>query len=151
MKKMILLFTIFMIFTASLTAPPAVIMYIEKGEMVIDVSILNWSNIEMYMSEIGIREPEIVKAQIRHETGNLTSRFCREQNNLFGMRLARSRETTAIGEGNHMAKYRSWQESLLDYKIWQDSFYKGGDYYQFLSRHGYATDPYYLWKLKRNL
>jgi len=146
------LLLIFSMFVLSLTAPPAPVMFsVMMLEPLRDQSLLNWSNIDSYMSKIDIREPEIVKAQIKHETGNLTSRFCREQNNLFGMRLARSRETTAIGEGNHMARYRSWRESLLDYKIWQDKYYQGGDYYQFLSHHGYATDPYYLWKLKKNL
>lgn len=151
MKRMKLLILLSM-YCMSLIAPPLPVMLpVMMCEPLTDTSLLNWSNIERYMSIIDIREPEIIMAQIRHETGNLTSRFCKEQNNLFGMRLARSRETTAIGEGNHMAKYRTWQESLKDYKIWQDKFYKGGDYYQFLSRHGYATDPFYLWKLKKNL
>lgn len=110
---------------------------------------LTWSNIDRYMSYIDIKEPEIVKAQIRHETGNLISRFCREQNNLVGMRLARSRKTTAIGEGNRMAVYQSWRRSLDDYKIWQDKYYRGEDYFQFLSRHGYAEDPYYRYKLRK--
>lgn len=110
---------------------------------------LTWSNIDFYLKEYGIKEPEIVKKQIYHETGNLKSRLCREQNNLIGMRLARLRSTTAIGEYNHMAIYRSWQESIEDYGIWQDKYYSGGDYYKFLSSHGYATDIWYIWKLKR--
>ena len=145
---MIILISILTLFT-SLTAPPNPEIYIEVSNP-ISIS-LTWSNIDSYMSIIDIKKPEIVKAQIKHETGNLTSRFCLEQNNLFGMRLAKRRPTTAIGEGNHMAIYRTWQESLLDYKIWQDAFYKGGDYYQFLSSHGYATDIWYLWKVRKLL
>jgi hypothetical protein len=143
---MILTIILIMYFQIS-TAPPNIVIYILRSDE--ETNLLCWSNIDRYISEIDIREPEIVKAQIRHETGNLTSRFCREQNNLFGMRLAHSRETTAIGEGNHMAIYRSWQESLKDYKIWQDKYYSTGDYYRFLSKHGYAEDPYYNWKLKK--
>ena len=141
------LFTILLMFCLKLSAPPNSSLVVLDSEPI--QTLLTWSNIDSYMSEIDIQESEVVKAQIRHETGNLTSRLCLEQNNLFGMRLARVRVTTAIGEGNHMAIYRTWQESLLDYKIWQDTFYKGGDYCIFLSKHGYATDPYYLWKLKR--
>jgi hypothetical protein len=146
MKKMTTIILI-LLFSIRVTAPGFTALCIFQSHE--EVNMLSWKNIDRYMSTIDIREPEIIKAQIRHETGNLTSRFCREQNNLCGMRLARSRETTAIGEGNHMAKYRSWQESLQDYKIWQDKYYPGGNYYNFLSKHGYATDPWYMFKLKR--
>jgi hypothetical protein len=144
MKKMTLIF-ILSFFFHILTAPPNQVFYIEKPEPI--NTLLTWANIDVYMLKIKMKEPEKVKAQIRHETGNLTSYFCLKQNNLFGMRFAPRRKTTAIGEGNHMAIYRSWQESLLDYKIWQDSYYHGGDYYQFLSKIGYATDPWYIYKL----
>jgi hypothetical protein len=145
MKKLFITFLIFFIFQYLLA--PAGLNVIIRGE---PVSIsLSWENIEKYLIEFKVRQPEIVMSQIKHETGNLTSRFCKEQNNLFGMRLARSRETTAVGECNHMAQYISWQESLQDYKIYQDLYYCGGDYYQFLSNSGYATDPWYIWKLKR--
>jgi hypothetical protein len=145
-KKMIT--TIFLtLLLQTLTAPPFPVVTLILSDY--ETNLLTWSNIDRYISEIDIRQPEIVKAQIRHETGNLTSRFCKEQNNLIGMRLAHSRQTTAIGEGNHMAVYGKWQDSLADYKIWQDKYYKGEDYYQFLSRHGYAEDPYYQYKLKR--
>jgi len=146
MKKSILIF-VFALLTVSLPAPGFNCLYIAKAEPV--NIILSWSNIDLYISKIDIKEQEIVKAQIRHETGNLTSEFCQKQNNLFGMRFAPLRKTTAIGEGNHMAKYRSWQESLLDYKIWQDMYYHGGDYFKFLVKIGYATDPWYIYKLRK--
>ena len=146
---MLILTFIFSFFFMVLTAPPNQVIYIEKSEP-INV-LLTWSNIDAYILKIDIKEPEKVKAQIRHETGNLTSYFCLKQNNLFGMRFAPLRKTTAVKESNRMAVYRSWQESLQDYKIWQDKYYHGGDYYQFLERIGYATDPWYLFKLKKLL
>ena len=146
---MTLLTLILILITSILSAPPFRGLYILRTTE--ECNMLTWSNIDCELLRIGIRETEIVKAQIKHETGNLTSRFCREQNNLLGMRLAHTRETTAIGEGNHMAIYRSWQESLLDYKIWQDKYYSGGDYFRFLYQHNYADDPFYVIKLKRNL
>jgi hypothetical protein len=146
MKKMITILILALYFQI-ISAPPNPVIYILQSDE--ECNTLNWSNIENELYYLGIKQPEIVKAQIFHETGNLTSRFCKEQNNLLGMRLARSRETTAIGEGNHMAKYRKWQDSLADYRIWQDKYYSGGDYYQFLKKHGYAEDPYYQYKLKR--
>jgi hypothetical protein len=143
-----MILTLIITFIFKLLPAPGVAELIVFKDEPISIS-LSWKNIEKCLIEFKIRQPKIVICQIKHETGNLTSRFCKEQNNLFGMRLARSRETTAIGEGNHMARYRSWQESLRDYKIYQDMYYSGGDYYEFLSKHGYATDPWYIWKLKR--
>lgn len=112
---------------------------------------LTWQNIDWYIDYYDLSHKDIVKAQIRHETGNLTSRFCKEQNNLFGMRLAKTRETTATGEGNRMAVYDSWPESIRDYKIWQDRYYHGGDYLKFLKDIGYATDHGYMRKLRKYL
>jgi hypothetical protein len=37
------------------------------------------------------------------------------------MKLARQRDTTAIGENRGHAKYKNWQDSVKDYKLWQDS------------------------------
>ena len=135
------------LFFSMLTAPPDHIIYIARSDY--EMNQLTWSNIDFWMRKYEIRHPEIVMAQIKHETGNLTSRFCREQNNLCGMRLARCRATTAIGEYNRMAIYQHWRKSLEDYSIWQKRYYKDGDYYKFLSRHGYAEDIWYNWKLKR--
>jgi len=142
-----ILMTLFLLISLRCIAPGYNQLYILRTEY--ECNMLTWGNIDYELSLLGIKEIKIVKAQIKHETGNLTSRFCREQNNLFGMRLARRRATTAIGEGNHMAVYRSWKKSIEDYGIWQDYFYKGGDYYQFLSRHGYAEDIWYGYKLRR--
>lgn len=78
----------------------------------------------------------IVLAQARLETGNFTSRRCRVDHNLFGMK-----------RGKRYAKYRSWQDSVRDYKERISSRYKGGDYYAFLHRIGYASDKRYTAKV----
>jgi uncharacterized FlgJ-related protein len=46
-----------------------------------------------YILELNLRFPEVVLAQAKLESGNFTSRAFREQNNLFGMHVARSRPT----------------------------------------------------------
>lgn len=86
----------------------------------------------------GIPHPHIVLAQARLETGNFTSRRCRVQRNLFG-----------IKHRGRYASYRRWQESVADYKRSISSRYQGGDYYAFLRRIGYAKDPKYTAKLKQ--
>ncbi len=45
--------------------------------------------------------------------------------------------------------FDSWQDSIAYYQRWQKRHYKGGDYYQFLTDRGYATDKNYINKLKQ--
>jgi hypothetical protein len=63
-------------------------------------------------------------AQAKWESTHFTSEIFYDNNNLFGMKLAKIRPTTAIGKhklhGNHAA-YNNWQDSVKDYKLWQDS------------------------------
>jgi len=102
-----------------------------------------------YCIEIGIQHPGIVLAQSRLETGNFTSSMCKVNNNLFGMKEAKQRRTTALGTRNKHAYYSNWKQSVYDYLLWQNKYYKGGDYYEFLLSVGYATDKEYLNKLKQ--
>lgn len=104
------------------------------------------------IEDLGIAYPEIVLAQAKLETGNFTSKIFRENNNLFGMKLARQRETTAIGEQYNHAKYISWVQSIVDYKLWQDKFIHKTKtrraYLKYLSEN-YAQDKKYINKLKQ--
>ena len=84
-----------------------------------------------------IPHPNIVLAQARLESGNFTSRRCKVDHNLFG-----------IKHGKRYARYRNWRESVADYKNRISSRYKGGDYYDFLLRINYASDKLYTTKLK---
>ena len=91
------------------------------------------------MAEIqrqGLPHGDIVLAQGRLETGNFTSRRCRVDKNIFG-----------IKHGRQYAKYRRWQDCVTDYKRRISSRYKGGDYYAFLKRIGYAQDKNYSRKV----
>lgn len=85
----------------------------------------------------GVPHAEIVLAQARHETGNFTSRLCRENHNLFG-----------IKHGRRYARYRNWKDSIRDYKESISSRYTGGDYYRFLERIHYAEEKEYIQKIK---
>lgn len=103
-------------------------------------SVSYGQTIEQVRAEIvrqGLPHPEIVLAQARLETGNFKSRRCRVDHNLFG-----------IKRSGRYAKYRRWQDCVSDYKRRISSRYKGGDYYAFLKRIGYAKDPKYIFKLK---
>jgi flagellum-specific peptidoglycan hydrolase FlgJ len=99
-----------------------------------------------------IQHPEIVLNQARLETGYFKSKLFVEANNCFGMRYARVRETTAVGEYNYHAQYEHWTESVKDYKLFQEWYVSRGwvidsEYLVFLKCMGYATDTKYLAKL----
>ena len=104
-------------------------------------SVSHGQTIEQVRAEIvrqGLPHPDIVLAQARLETGNFKSRRCKVDHNIFG-----------IKHGRQYAKYRRWHDCVSDYKKRISSRYKGGDYYAFLRRIGYARDPQYIQKLKR--
>ena len=95
---------------------------------------------EQVLAEIqrqGIPHAHIVLAQARLETGNFKSDRCQRDHNLFGMK-----------RGLRYAKYANWRDSVRDYKQRISSRYKGGDYYAFLRRIGYASDPNYNKKVR---
>ena len=79
----------------------------------------------------------IVLAQARLESGNFKSDFYRKTNNLFGLK-----------KGKKYATYKTWRDSIKDYKERISARYQGGSYYKFLERIGYASDKEYLNKIK---
>lgn len=146
MKKMLIVILLTFVFLQCI-APGYRQLYILKTKE--ECLQLTWSNIDWWLNYYQVESISIVKAQIWLETGNLTSKYCKENNNLIGMKLAKRRQTTALGELDGMSYYSSWVCSLEDYKLWQTYFYKGGNYYDFLYMRGYAEDPYYNFKLRR--
>ena len=61
---------------------------------------------------------KLIVAQAGFETGNFTSVIFKENNNLFGMKLAKVRKTTAIGENRGHAVYRNLEECVKDYWLY---------------------------------
>lgn len=103
------------------------------------------------LKELNVDFPWIPMAQSMVETGNWKSDIFVENNNLFGMKEAKSRITTAIGTNKNHAEYNTWRESVYDYAFYQ-SRYLGkikseSDYYQYLAA-SYAEDPKYIHKIK---
>jgi hypothetical protein len=78
---------------------------------------------------------EVVR-QIILETGHLKSRRAVQDHNLFGFEVKKG------------LIFHTWQESVKYYKKWQDKRYKGGEYYSFLTKIGYAQDIEYIKKLQ---
>lgn len=101
--------------------------------------------------ELNIKFPHIALAQAKLETGNYTSKVFRENNNLFGMREAKQRITTAKGTEHNHAYYHTWFESVLDYSFYQCRYLSNirteEQYFEYLSQ-SYAEDPNYVTVLK---
>ena len=72
-----------------------------------------------FMKKLKIKYPETVLAQARLETGNFTSDIFKENHNLFGMKVAGKRPTSAIGTHRGHAQYRDWKDSVIDYALFQ--------------------------------
>lgn len=99
---------------------------------------LTKENVLAEIKRQGIPHPHIVAAQAVHETGHFTSKLCKTNRNLFGMK-----------KGNSYRKYDSWQESVADYKRLISKRYTGGDYYAFLQKIGYASDENYVDRVRK--
>lgn len=87
-----------------------------------------------------VKHPHIIHAQAILETGNFTSRLCKENNNLFGLYNSKSKR---------YYKFNHWSESIVAYLAFVQYKYKDDiDYYKFLEKINYAEDPKYINKLK---
>lgn len=71
------------------------------------------------MKELKIKYPEVALSQARLETGNFTSAIFKENHNLFGMKMAEIRPTSAIGINRGHALYTNWKQSVIDYALFQ--------------------------------
>ncbi len=96
---------------------------------------------EMLITDVGIRHPKVVLAQMVHETNWFTSRIYHENKNYFGMKYNTRGYSIGIHRGH--AKYSSYEDSLLDYAAWQRRVLA-------LSKKRITTDEEYL-KLLDNL
>ena len=110
-------------------------------------SYRNWKERELTMlnlleviREVGLSNGLIVLAQALLETGHFSSSVCKEYNNLFGLYDSKNRE---------YFRFNRWEDSVVAYQRMIQYRYKGGNYFQFLKKIGYAEDPRYIVKLTR--
>ncbi len=99
---------------------------------------LTVENLRDLLESEGVQHADIVLRQAIQETGWFKCSNCSlSKNNIFGFYYKKKYLT-----------YDNWQECVRYYKRWQDRHYKGGDYYDFLKKVGFATDPMYVKRLK---
>jgi len=103
-----------------------------------DTFVLNQQNVYKELCNLDIKYSKIVLAQSLLETGYYTSNICIKNHNLFGFQTS-----------NGYMKFETYKDCIQKYKNWQNSYYKGGNYYTFLTTIGYAEDSCYIEKLKQ--
>lgn len=107
--------------------------------------------LEDLLIQMNFKYPHIVYAQAILETGNFSSKNFKQNNNMFGMKRAKSRITTAMESSSTYAVYNSWEKSLIDYGLYQSRYIyrikSESDYYSYIENN-YASDPDYVSKLK---
>lgn len=96
---------------------------------------LNISNLFKMLDKYQVKFPKIAVALALVETGYFTSRACLECHNLFGLRRP---------DNGQYHSFDTWEESVKAYSDHVQCKYKGGDYFDFLCRMGYAVDPSYM-------
>lgn len=74
------------------------------------------------LKRLNVRYPHIILAQSILETGHFSSRIFVENNNLFGMKEAKARSTTALGTQLGHAYYDDWKQSVMDYALFQNAY-----------------------------
>lgn len=102
---------------------------------------LNDSILYLALEYYNIKHPRVVLAQAKLETGNYTSAHCVKRNNLFGLYNSKRKEYYSF---DHWTDCIEGYKNMIEYK-----HRDGEDYYDFLIRIKYATDPAYVDKVKR--
>ena len=118
----------------------------------IKVDEINYQAVYDEILENQIVYPDIAFAQSVLESGHYTSKVFTLNNNLFGMRLPRVRETVAIGSKMGYAVYDNWTQSIKDYSLYQQYIFRKDtmsktQYFKFLDKK-YAGTKNYSKKLK---
>jgi len=99
---------------------------------------LTVKNLKIALENAGVQHADIVLRQAILETGWFKCTNCSlSRNNIFGFWYKKK-----------YIQFDDWKDCVAYYKRWQDRHYSGGDYYVFLKKVGYATDPNYVKRLK---
>lgn len=143
----IIIATFTMCTTNTTTDKDAVLVDTTENTMVVQDSI------KQFIKQINLKHADIVYAQAVLESNNFKSELFNNNNNMFGMKEPLVRNTVALGTKNGYAYYKSWQHSIIDYALYQSTYYHDSrrdygrqDYLEKLARN-YASDPKYISKV----
>lgn len=116
----LVIFAIFGFVIATISIKSSKSPSVERIQVVYDINDpFSEQKVLDYLKELHVKYPNIAIAQMKLESANGTSLVFREGNNLFGMKMAEKRPTTALGTRNNHAYYNHWRQSVIDYALWQ--------------------------------
>ena len=106
--------------------------------------------LKQLLIDLNVQNKDIVYSQAIVESGNFTSNLFKQNNNMFGMKEAKQRPTLALGSESGYAYYKTWQDCVIDYALWQSAYGRGLTNKQYLELLGsiYAEDSSYTIKIK---
>lgn len=142
-----ILISMLFVIISYLTKPPT---FPEIPEPIVQIKTFE-DSVAYYIHRLEFEHPHIVFAQAKLESGNFNSLLFRQNNNMFGMRFPKSRETVAIREVKGFSYYESWQHSVIDLRIYYSLYLDGkteDQVYSFL-RKRYAESPSYISALQK--
>jgi flagellum-specific peptidoglycan hydrolase FlgJ len=90
-----------------------------------DTSVIDtcmYTRVYKFINEIGMKYPDVVFAKAVLESGHFKSKLFLNKNNLFGMKKAVHRTTLGQGNANDYVYFKSIEESIIDYKLYQMQF-----------------------------
>lgn len=126
----------------------------EKSLNLVTTTELNHKNLKLEIDKYNFKFPKIIQAQAILESNSFKSNICQMNLNLFGMKEAKQRLTTATGTDNNHATYSNWQDSVLDRALFESSYLRTiktkEQYFDYLGKN-YAEDVNYVPKLKNIL
>ena len=137
------------------TAKEVIIENLQEGEtqiFIAEVDTFSQTKLVSMLTDLNVDYPHIVMAQSILETGHWKSDIFLENHNLFGMKQARRRITTAEGTNRNHAYYNHWRESVYDYAFYQCRYLSKLDsedeYFEYLGA-SYAEAKNYVKMLKQ--
>jgi hypothetical protein len=123
----------------------------EKMIIIKETDIFNKSQLIELLKDLNVKFPHIVMAQSIIETGHWSSHIFYVNHNLFGMKEALRRVSTAKGTARNHAYYNHWRESVYDYAFYQCRYLgrieSEAAYFEYLAA-SYAEAPNYVSALK---
>lgn len=133
------------------TKKKLVVTYIETTDTIVKENVFTEDLLVEMLYDLNVKFPHIVMAQSIIETGHWTSDIFKKNHNLFGMKEAKRRISTAGGTKKSHAYYENWRESVYDYAFYQCR-YLGNinneeEYFNYLGER-YAEDENYVEALK---
>lgn len=142
-------------FLGKSTAKEIIIENLQEGEtqiFIAEVDTFSQDRLVSMLKDLNVDYPHIVMAQSILETGHWKSDIFLENHNLFGMKQARRRITTAEGTSRNHAYYNHWRESVYDYAFYQCRYLSKLDteeeYFEYLGA-SYAEAKNYVNMLKK--